>query len=79
MEFVSNMLERGSSVIVVNRLKAGRLKNLLVRIPKKEIDFSLLQSVQTDLWTRPASDSVAKAGVKRPGREAAHSSTFSRV
>jgi len=52
------MLERGSSVIIVNRLKAGRLKKILVRIPAKEIDFSLLQSAQTELWAHPASDSL---------------------
>jgi len=70
MEFVNNMFERGSSVLIVTRLKAGRLKKFLVRIPAKEIDFSLLQIVQTDPWAHPASDSVDTKGYEAGSKAA---------
>jgi hypothetical protein len=58
----------------VFRLRAGSSR---FRIPAGERDFSLLQSIQTDSGTHPASCSMGNRalspGVKRPGREANHS------
>jgi hypothetical protein len=60
----------GSSVIIVTRLKAGRLKKFLVRNPAREIEFSLLQISKPAFGsTQPSIRWIPKAlklGVKWP-------------
>jgi hypothetical protein len=69
---MARFVSQGSSIIIVNRLWAGRSE---IRFPIGARDFTSLKNVQTSSGAKPgfsSVDTVVVSGIQKPGQEADH-------